>query len=35
MNFSDILLVSDLDGELGPKLPLKIETIPKALKLFY
>ena len=31
----DTELVSDLDGELGPKLPLKIETIPKALKLFY
>ena len=31
----DTQLVSDLDGELGPELPLKIETIPKALKLFY
>lgn len=30
----DTELVSDLDGELGPRLPLKIETIPKALKLF-
>lgn len=30
----DTELVSDLDGELGPRLPLKIETIPRALKLF-
>lgn len=30
----DTELVSDLDGELGPKLPLCIETIPGALKLF-
>lgn len=30
----DAELVSDLDGELGPKLPLCIETIPGALKLF-
>lgn len=28
-------LFSDLDGELGPRLPLKIETVPKALKIFY
>ncbi|MGM9539747.1 diacylglycerol/lipid kinase family protein [Anaerovibrio sp.] len=31
----DTELVSDLDGELGPRLPLQIRTIPKALKLFY
>lgn len=30
----DTELVSDLDGELGPKLPLRIETIPRALQLF-
>lgn len=30
----DTELVSDLDGELGPRLPLCIETIPGALKLF-
>lgn len=27
-------LTSDLDGEIGPKLPIKIETVPRALKLF-
>lgn len=30
----DTELVSDLDGELGPRLPLCVETIPGALKLF-
>lgn len=30
----DAELVSDLDGELGPRLPLCIETIPGVLKLF-
>lgn len=30
----DTELVSDLDGERGPKLPLRIETIPRALQLF-
>ena len=28
-------LDSDLDGELGPQLPLVIETVPKALQIFY
>lgn len=31
---SDEDLDSDLDGELGPKLPLTIETIPEAVELF-
>ncbi|MDD3114309.1 MAG: YegS/Rv2252/BmrU family lipid kinase [Anaerovibrio sp.] len=31
----DTELTSDLDGELGPQLPLKIETVPRALKMFY
>lgn len=31
----DTDLVSDMDGEIGPKLPLRIETIPGALKMFY
>ena len=30
----DTQLVSDLDGERGPELPWKVETMPKALKLF-
>ena len=28
-------LTSDIDGEVGPKLPLNIETVPKALDIFY
>ncbi len=28
-------LTSDIDGEVGPKLPLKIETVPKSLDIFY
>ena len=31
----DSELDSDLDGELGPKLPLHIEVVPKALEIFY
>ena len=31
----DTELVSDLDGEIGPELPLKIETVPHAIELFY
>ena len=31
----DSQLDSDLDGELGPKLPLHIEVVPKALEIFY
>ena len=31
----DTELVSDLDGEIGPELPLKIETVPQAIELFY
>ena len=31
---SEIELVSDLDGEIGNKLPLKIETIPHAINFF-
>lgn len=31
----DTELVSDLDGEIGPKLPLKIETVPHAIELYY
>lgn len=26
---------SDLDGELGPKLPLTVTTVPKALEMYY
>ena len=28
-------LTSDIDGEVGPKLPLKIETVPQVLDIFY
>ena len=28
-------LTSDIDGEIGPDLPLKIETVPKAFEIFY
>lgn len=28
-------LISDLDGEAGPSLPMKIETVPKAIEIFY
>ena len=31
---SDALLVSDLDGEAGPALPLKVETVPRAVQVF-
>ena len=31
---SEVELVSDLDGEIGNKLPLKIETIPHAINFF-
>lgn len=31
---SAVELVSDLDGEIGDKLPLKIETVPHAIKFF-
>ncbi len=31
----DTELVSDLDGEEGPALPLKVETIPHAIELYY
>ena len=31
---SEVELVSDLDGEIGNKLPLKIETIPYAINFF-
>lgn len=31
---SDTELDSDLDGEIGPRLPLNIETVPGALQLF-
>ena len=31
----DSELDSDLDGALGPKLPLHIEVVPKALEIFY
>jgi diacylglycerol kinase (ATP) len=29
-----IYLTCDMDGEIGPKLPVKIKNIPKAIKLF-
>ena len=32
---ADTELDSDLDGEKGPKLPLTIEAIPKAIRVFY
>ncbi|MCR5176263.1 MAG: YegS/Rv2252/BmrU family lipid kinase [Anaerovibrio sp.] len=28
-------LTSDIDGEIGPDLPLHIETVPKAFEIFY
>ena len=31
---SEVELVSDLDGEIGNKLPLKIETVPHAINFF-
>ena len=31
---AEVELVSDLDGEIGEKLPLKIETIPHAINFF-
>ena len=31
---SDAPLVSDLDGEAGPALPLKVETVPRAVQVF-
>lgn len=31
----DTELVSDLDGEEGPSLPLKVETVPHAIELYY
>ena len=31
---SEIELISDLDGEIGEKLPLKIETVPSAINFF-
>ena len=31
---SEIELISDLDGEIGDKLPLKIETVPKAINFY-
>ena len=31
---SDMNIGSDLDGEAGPKLPLKIKTIPRAIEIF-
>lgn len=32
---ADAELCSDLDGERGPRLPLVIEAVPKAIKVFY
>ena len=31
---SDMNIGSDLDGEVGPDLPLKIKTIPRAIEIF-